>query len=46
NVVGKNISIELPNDPDMPELEDISTFEDDNDDEDVGAEADIKIQVG
>ncbi|GJU76949.1 putative ribonuclease H-like domain-containing protein [Tanacetum coccineum] len=41
NVVGKNISIELPNDPDMPELEDISTFEDDTDDEDVGAEADI-----
>nr|GEW58198.1 putative ribonuclease H-like domain-containing protein [Tanacetum cinerariifolium] len=41
NVVGKNTGIELPNDPNMPELEDISIFEDATDDEDVGAEADL-----
>nr|GEX39394.1 ribonuclease H-like domain-containing protein [Tanacetum cinerariifolium] len=39
NVVGKNISDELPNDLNMPELEDISIFEDLN--KDVGAKADI-----
>ncbi|GJR00063.1 retrovirus-related pol polyprotein from transposon TNT 1-94 [Tanacetum coccineum] len=38
NVVGRKTSIELPVDPDMPELEDYSIFEDD---EDVGAEADM-----
>ncbi|GKB96264.1 retrovirus-related pol polyprotein from transposon TNT 1-94 [Tanacetum coccineum] len=38
NAVGRKTSIELPIDPDMPELEDYSIFEDD---EDVGAEADI-----
>ncbi|GJU20095.1 putative ribonuclease H-like domain-containing protein [Tanacetum coccineum] len=47
NVVGGKISIELPLDPNMHELEDYSIFEDD---EDVGAEADmhnldITIQV-
>nr|GFC00189.1 retrovirus-related Pol polyprotein from transposon TNT 1-94 [Tanacetum cinerariifolium] len=39
NVISKNISIKLPDDPNMPELEDISIFEDSY--EDVGAEADI-----
>ncbi|GJT24265.1 putative ribonuclease H-like domain-containing protein [Tanacetum coccineum] len=38
NVVGGKTSIELPLDPNMPELEDYSIFEDD---EDVGAEADM-----
>ncbi|GJS47605.1 ribonuclease H-like domain-containing protein [Tanacetum coccineum] len=38
NVVGGKTSIELPVDSDMPELEDYSIFEDD---EDVGAEADM-----
>ncbi|GJZ57497.1 putative ribonuclease H-like domain-containing protein [Tanacetum coccineum] len=38
NDVGGKTSIELPVDPDIPELEDYSTFEDD---EDVGAEADM-----
>ncbi|GKB99504.1 putative ribonuclease H-like domain-containing protein, partial [Tanacetum coccineum] len=38
NVVGTKISIELPDDPNMPELEDIIYS---NDDEDVGAEADM-----
>ncbi|GKA70045.1 putative ribonuclease H-like domain-containing protein [Tanacetum coccineum] len=38
NVVSSNISIELPNDPNMPELEDI-VYSDDY--EDVGAEADM-----
>ncbi|GJW82892.1 putative ribonuclease H-like domain-containing protein [Tanacetum coccineum] len=38
NAVGGKTSIELPVDPDMPELEDYSIFEDD---EDVGAEADM-----
>ncbi|GJV27159.1 retrovirus-related pol polyprotein from transposon TNT 1-94 [Tanacetum coccineum] len=38
NVVDPKISIELPNDPNMPELEDIVYSDDD---EDVGAEADI-----
>ncbi|GKD91942.1 hypothetical protein Tco_1371779, partial [Tanacetum coccineum] len=47
NAVGGKTSIKLPVDPDMPELEDYSIFEDD---EDVGAEADmnnleITIQV-
>nr|GEZ25653.1 hypothetical protein [Tanacetum cinerariifolium] len=41
NVVAKNTSIELPNDSNMPELEDINIFEDTTDDEDVGAEADL-----
>ncbi|GKF31907.1 ribonuclease H-like domain-containing protein, partial [Tanacetum coccineum] len=36
NVVGGKTSIELPHDPNMPELEDYSIFEDD---EDVGAKA-------
>ncbi|GJV05681.1 putative ribonuclease H-like domain-containing protein [Tanacetum coccineum] len=38
NAVGGKTSIELPNDPNMPELEDNSIFKDD---EDVGAEADM-----
>ncbi|GKB51383.1 putative ribonuclease H-like domain-containing protein [Tanacetum coccineum] len=38
NAVGGKTSIELPLDPNMPELEDYSIFEDD---EDVGAEADM-----
>ncbi|GJR95940.1 ribonuclease H-like domain-containing protein [Tanacetum coccineum] len=38
NVVDPKTSIELPNDPNMPELEDIVYSDDD---EDVGAEADI-----
>ncbi|GKE35886.1 putative ribonuclease H-like domain-containing protein, partial [Tanacetum coccineum] len=38
NVVGAKTSIELPNDPNMPELEDIVYSDDD---EDVGAEADM-----
>ncbi|GJS77978.1 putative ribonuclease H-like domain-containing protein [Tanacetum coccineum] len=38
NVVGVKISIELPDDPNMPELEDIVYSDDD---EDVGAEADM-----
>ncbi|GJX47443.1 putative ribonuclease H-like domain-containing protein [Tanacetum coccineum] len=38
NVVDLKISIELPNDPNMPELKDIVYSDDD---EDVGAEADI-----
>ncbi|GJU41529.1 putative ribonuclease H-like domain-containing protein [Tanacetum coccineum] len=38
NAIGGKTSIELPLDPNMPELEDYSIFEDD---EDVGAEADM-----
>ncbi|GJZ58785.1 putative ribonuclease H-like domain-containing protein [Tanacetum coccineum] len=38
NVVGRNASIELPDDPNMPALEDIIYSDDD---EDVGAEADM-----
>ncbi|GKD81866.1 ribonuclease H-like domain-containing protein [Tanacetum coccineum] len=38
NVVGGKTSIELPLDPNMPELEDYNIFEDD---EDVGAKADM-----
>nr|GEW37258.1 hypothetical protein [Tanacetum cinerariifolium] len=42
NVVGTNISIDLPPDPNMPSLEDIGIFEDFHDDEDAfGAEADF-----
>ncbi|GJY76807.1 putative ribonuclease H-like domain-containing protein [Tanacetum coccineum] len=41
NVVGKNISIKLHDDPTMPALEDIIIFDDANVDEDVGAEADL-----
>nr|GEZ82425.1 hypothetical protein [Tanacetum cinerariifolium] len=42
NVVGTNISIDLPPDPNIPSLEDISIFEDSHDDEDVfGAKADF-----
>nr|GEX10366.1 putative ribonuclease H-like domain-containing protein [Tanacetum cinerariifolium] len=40
--IGKNISIDLPPDLNMPSLEDIGIFEDSHDDEDVfGAEADF-----
>ncbi|GJX41592.1 putative ribonuclease H-like domain-containing protein [Tanacetum coccineum] len=42
NVVSRASSIEILDDPNMPELVDISIFEDATDDEDVGAEADIK----
>ncbi|GKB30210.1 ribonuclease H-like domain-containing protein [Tanacetum coccineum] len=41
NVVGGKTSIELPNDPNMPALEDISIFDLSRDNEDVGAEADM-----
>nr|GEY50248.1 putative reverse transcriptase, RNA-dependent DNA polymerase [Tanacetum cinerariifolium] len=41
NVVGANTNNELPFDPEMPELEDISTFNFSNKDEDDGAEADM-----
>nr|GEX72970.1 hypothetical protein [Tanacetum cinerariifolium] len=40
NVIGRKSSIKLPNDPNMPELEDISMFEDSNKDV-FGAEADL-----
>ncbi|GJY44352.1 hypothetical protein Tco_0432565 [Tanacetum coccineum] len=39
--VGRKTNIELPHDPHMPELEDYSIFDSSNDDEDVGAEADM-----
>ncbi|GJT45152.1 putative ribonuclease H-like domain-containing protein [Tanacetum coccineum] len=41
NVVGGKTSIELPDDPNMPALEDISIFDLSIDNEDVGAEADM-----
>nr|GEW22908.1 hypothetical protein [Tanacetum cinerariifolium] len=42
NAIGTNISINLPHDPNMPLLEDISIFKDSHDDEDVfSAEADF-----
>ncbi|GJU28595.1 uncharacterized mitochondrial protein-like protein [Tanacetum coccineum] len=41
NVVGGKTSIELPDDPNMPTLEDISIFDLSRDNEDVGAEADM-----
>nr|GEW92659.1 retrovirus-related Pol polyprotein from transposon TNT 1-94 [Tanacetum cinerariifolium] len=42
NAVGTNISTNLPLDPNMPSLEDISIFEDSHNDEDVfGVEADF-----
>ncbi|GKD32975.1 uncharacterized mitochondrial protein-like protein, partial [Tanacetum coccineum] len=41
NIVGEKTSIELPFDPNMPALEDYSTFDFSRDDEDAGAEADI-----
>ncbi|GJX57900.1 putative ribonuclease H-like domain-containing protein [Tanacetum coccineum] len=41
NVVGGKISIKLPDDPNMPALEDISIFDLSSDNEDVGAEADM-----
>ncbi|GJX13673.1 putative ribonuclease H-like domain-containing protein [Tanacetum coccineum] len=40
NDVGRKSSIELSDDPDMPELKDISIFEDSYEDEDVSVEAD------
>nr|GEZ05794.1 retrovirus-related Pol polyprotein from transposon TNT 1-94 [Tanacetum cinerariifolium] len=40
NVVGRKSSIDLPDDPAMPELEDVSIFEDSNEDV-FGAEADL-----
>nr|GEY94534.1 hypothetical protein [Tanacetum cinerariifolium] len=40
NIVGRKSSIELPNDPNTPKLEDISIFEDSNEDV-FGAEADL-----
>nr|GEW45426.1 hypothetical protein [Tanacetum cinerariifolium] len=50
NVVGRKSSIELPDDPNMPELEDTSIFKDSNEDV-FGAEADLNnlestFQVG
>ncbi|GJW21901.1 putative ribonuclease H-like domain-containing protein [Tanacetum coccineum] len=41
NTVGGKISIELPYDPNMIALEDVSIFDFSRDDDDVGAEADI-----
>ncbi|GJT60701.1 putative ribonuclease H-like domain-containing protein [Tanacetum coccineum] len=41
NVVGGKTSIELPDDPNMSALEDISIFDLSRDNEDVGAEADM-----
>nr|GEU93236.1 hypothetical protein [Tanacetum cinerariifolium] len=41
NVVDENISIELPFDPNMPALEDVSTFNFSSDDEDDGAVTDM-----
>ncbi|GJZ17763.1 ribonuclease H-like domain-containing protein [Tanacetum coccineum] len=41
NGVGGKTSIELPDDPNMPALEDISIFDLSRDNEDVGAEADM-----
>nr|GFC10731.1 ribonuclease H-like domain-containing protein [Tanacetum cinerariifolium] len=41
NVVGKNISIELHFDPNMPALENVSTFDFSKDNEDDGAMADM-----
>ncbi|GKA45434.1 putative ribonuclease H-like domain-containing protein [Tanacetum coccineum] len=41
NVVGGKTSIELPLDPNMPELEDYSIFDSSRNDEDDGAEADM-----
>ncbi|GKG29595.1 hypothetical protein Tco_0419493, partial [Tanacetum coccineum] len=50
NAVGGKTSIELPDDPNMPALEDISIFDLSRDNEDVGVEddmnnLDITIQV-
>nr|GFD05763.1 ribonuclease H-like domain-containing protein [Tanacetum cinerariifolium] len=42
NAIGENISIELQFEPNMPALEDVSTFNFSSDDEDDGAVADIK----
>nr|GEU50658.1 hypothetical protein [Tanacetum cinerariifolium] len=41
NAVGKNISIELQFDPNIPALEDVSTYDFSSDDEDDGAVADM-----
>ncbi|GKA66076.1 putative ribonuclease H-like domain-containing protein [Tanacetum coccineum] len=41
NAIGGKTSIELPFDPNMPALEDVSIFDFSRDDDDVGAEADI-----
>nr|GEX53216.1 hypothetical protein [Tanacetum cinerariifolium] len=41
NAIRENTNNELPFDPEMPELEDISTFNFSNEDEDDGAEADM-----
>ncbi|GKF73980.1 hypothetical protein Tco_0220312, partial [Tanacetum coccineum] len=41
NVVSRKTSIELPDDPNMPTLEDYSIFDYSYDDEDVGAEVDM-----
>ncbi|GJY87389.1 putative ribonuclease H-like domain-containing protein [Tanacetum coccineum] len=41
NAVGGKISIELPDDPNMPALEDYSIFDLSSDDQDNGAEADM-----
>ncbi|GJX62946.1 putative ribonuclease H-like domain-containing protein [Tanacetum coccineum] len=41
NVVGGKTSIELPFDPNMPALEDVSIFDFSRDDDDVGVEVDI-----
>ncbi|GJY36864.1 uncharacterized mitochondrial protein-like protein [Tanacetum coccineum] len=45
NVVGEKISIELPFDPNMPALEDVSIFDFSRDDEDDGAEANMNLDT-
>ncbi|GJX72719.1 putative ribonuclease H-like domain-containing protein [Tanacetum coccineum] len=45
NVVGGKKSIELPDDPNMPALEDISIFDLSRDNEDVGAKADMHLWI-
>ncbi|GKA85788.1 retrovirus-related pol polyprotein from transposon TNT 1-94 [Tanacetum coccineum] len=45
NVVGGKISIELPFDPNMPALEDVSIFDSSRDDEDDGAEANMNLDT-
>ncbi|GJT16003.1 ribonuclease H-like domain-containing protein [Tanacetum coccineum] len=45
NVVGGKTSIELPFDPNMPALEDVSIFDFSRDDEDDGAEANMNLDT-
>ncbi|GKC13194.1 putative ribonuclease H-like domain-containing protein [Tanacetum coccineum] len=45
NAIGRKTSIELPDDPNMPPLEDYSIFGLSSDDQDDGAEADMSILI-